>query len=150
MPSWTGLKNYTNNKFQFPNLKICYPLSKYQMDSLALKFSYDMEYYNRHPCEEMEQRQLFCYNLISMTFITEKAVSKRQMSAGFLIPEKSNQIMKWLWIGAQIHLNGFWFHVRDDFHYVTHLQWKPKGMFWIYSWTQTTLSFLKFLVTTIM
>jgi hypothetical protein len=64
------------------------------MDSLALKFSYDMEYYNRHPCEEMEQRQLFCYNLISMTFITEKAVSKRQMSAGFLIPEKSNQIMK--------------------------------------------------------
>jgi len=24
------------------------------MESLALRFSYDMEFYNRHPCEEME------------------------------------------------------------------------------------------------
>ena len=31
-----------------------YLLSKYQMESLALRFSYDMEFYNRHPCEEME------------------------------------------------------------------------------------------------
>ena len=28
---------------------------KYEMESLALRFSYDMEFYNRQPCEEMEQ-----------------------------------------------------------------------------------------------
>jgi len=39
----------------FPKLRKGYPLSKYQINSLALRFSYDMEFYNRHPCEEMEQ-----------------------------------------------------------------------------------------------
>jgi hypothetical protein len=39
----------------FPNLKQDFPLSKYQMESVALRFSYDMEYYTKYPCEEMER-----------------------------------------------------------------------------------------------
>jgi hypothetical protein len=57
---WNAIMNRVEKLHQqqvpiFPNLSKGYPLSKYQMDSLALRFSYDMEYYNRHPCEEMEQ-----------------------------------------------------------------------------------------------
>ncbi len=61
------------------------------------------------------------------------SVSKSQMSADFLFHEKFSQLMKLLSIGVQSHLNGFQLLVRGHFHYVTHLQWKPRGMFWIYS-----------------
>jgi len=52
--NWVG-KLHLQQVPIFPNLKKGYPLSKYQMDSLALRFSHDMEYYNRHPCKEMAQ-----------------------------------------------------------------------------------------------
>ena len=57
---WNAVKNWVRKLNQqqvpiFPNLEKGYPLTKYQMESLALRFSYDMEFYNRQPCEEMEQ-----------------------------------------------------------------------------------------------
>jgi hypothetical protein len=57
---WNAVMNWVRKLNQrqvpiFPNLKKGYQLSKYQMESLALRFSYDMEFYNRHPCEEMER-----------------------------------------------------------------------------------------------
>jgi len=56
---WNAVMNWVRKLNQrqvpiFPNLKKGYQLSKYQMESLALRFSYDMEFYNRHPCDEME------------------------------------------------------------------------------------------------
>ena len=50
-----GCKIKSTTTSNFPNLRKDYLLSKYQMDNLALRFNYDMEFYNRHPCEEMEQ-----------------------------------------------------------------------------------------------
>ena len=68
-----------------------------------------------------------------MTIITEKAASKSQMSADFLIHKKLSQITKLLSIEVQSHLNGFQLLVRGHFHYVTHLQSNLRGMFQIYS-----------------
>jgi hypothetical protein len=51
--NWVGKLNQQQVPI-FPNLRKGYPLSKYQMDNLDLRFSYNMEFYNRHPCEEME------------------------------------------------------------------------------------------------
>ncbi len=58
--SWNAIVNRVRRLNQqqvpiFPNLEKGYLLSKYQMENLALRFSYDMEFYNRHPCEEMER-----------------------------------------------------------------------------------------------
>jgi hypothetical protein len=57
---WNAVVNWVRKLNQqqvpiFPNLEKGYLLSKCQMEHLALRFSYDMEFYNRHPCEEMEQ-----------------------------------------------------------------------------------------------
>jgi hypothetical protein len=78
-------------------------------------------------------RQLFCYIITNMTIVTEKAASKSQMSADFLIHEKFSQIMKLLPVGVQSHLNGFQLLVRGHSHYVSHLQLNLRGMFQIYS-----------------
>jgi len=56
---WNAVMNWVGklNQLQvaiFPNLRKGYPLSKCQMDNLDLRFSYDILFYNRHPCEEME------------------------------------------------------------------------------------------------
>jgi hypothetical protein len=56
---WNAVMNWVRKLNQqqvliLPNLKKGYPPSKYQMKSLVLRFSYDMEFYNRHPHEEME------------------------------------------------------------------------------------------------
>jgi hypothetical protein len=57
---WNAVDNWVDKLhhqgvLNFPNFKQGLPLSKYQMDRVALRFSYDMEYYTRYPCEEEEQ-----------------------------------------------------------------------------------------------
>ncbi len=32
-----------------------FPLTKEQIDNIAMRFTFDMEYFNRHPCFEMER-----------------------------------------------------------------------------------------------
>jgi hypothetical protein len=137
---WNAVKNWVGKLNQqpvpiFPNLEKGYLLSKYQMESLALRFGYDMEFYNRQPCEEMEQvlKTIVLLHLTNMTIVTEKAVSKSQMNADFLFHETFSQIMKLLSIGVQSHLNGFQLLVRGRFHYVSHLQLNLRDMFQIYS-----------------
>jgi hypothetical protein len=50
------IKNLDCNPF-CPNFfkNASFPLTKEQIDIIAMRFTYDMEYFNRHPCFEMER-----------------------------------------------------------------------------------------------
>ena len=68
------------------------------MDSLALRFSYDMQYYNRHPCEEMEQilKTIVLLQFNEHDYHHRKGCFKKSNECRFPYPQKiqsDNQII---------------------------------------------------------
>jgi hypothetical protein len=94
---WNAVDNWVDKLHHqgvsiFPNFKQGLPLSKYQMDRAALRFSYDMEYYTRYPCEEVQR----ILKIIVLTQFNEhdyrhrKGCFKKTDECRFTFPEKDS------------------------------------------------------------
>jgi hypothetical protein len=88
---WNAVRISTSS--HFPQFKADFPLSKDQIDKVALRFSYDMEHYTRNPWEGMKKiRKLFFYfDSMNETINIGKGASRSQRRADFLISGKFRQ-----------------------------------------------------------
>jgi hypothetical protein len=95
--NWVGKIKSTTSSIFSKFEKKGYLLSKYQMESLALRFSYDMEFYNRHPCVEMERilKTIVLLQYNKHDYRHKKGCFKKSNECRFSYPQKKfSQIMK--------------------------------------------------------
>lgn len=111
---WNAIVNWVQ-KLHLQHIPILFilkkgnPLSKYHMESLAMRFSCDIEYYTRHPFEEMERifKTIVLLQFNKHAYHHRKSCFKKTNECSFFYPKKIRQIIKYLWIGVQSHLNSF-------------------------------------------
>jgi hypothetical protein len=70
---------------------VIFPLSKKQVDIFALRISYDMEYFSRHPNDTLKKMLLIIST--SMIIVIERDVLKRHQTADFFIQEQFKKVM---------------------------------------------------------